>query len=59
LNGLLNFNPLAGVPGRTTNLGSNPQRCEQNKDRSEDGGLRQSVRTVMKNLWHRRSLANT
>ncbi len=27
LNGLLNFNPLAGVPGRTTNLGSNPQGC--------------------------------
>jgi hypothetical protein len=59
LDGLLNFNPLAGVPGRATDLSSHPQGGYQNKDRSEDGSLRQRVRTVMKDLWHRRSLANT
>ena len=59
LDGLLNLNPLAGVPGRTADFGKNPQRCYQNKDGSEDRRLRQTVRAVMKNLGHRRSLANT
>ena len=59
LNRLLNFNRLTRVPGRTANRGRNPEGRYQNEDRSEDRGLRQSVRTVVKNLWHRRSLANT
>ena len=59
LDGLLNFNPLAGVPGRATNLSGDPQGSQENEERSKDGGLRQRVRAVMKNLWHRRSLANT
>lgn len=59
LDGLLNFNPLAGIPGRATDLSGNPEGGYHNEDRSEDGGLRQRVRAVMKNLWHCRSLANT
>ncbi len=55
LNGLLNLNKLAGVPGRATNLSRNPQRGYQNKDSPKDRGLGQRVRTVVKNLWHRRS----
>jgi hypothetical protein len=59
LDGLRNFNPLTRVPGRTANLCRNPQSGQQEKYGSEDSGLRQPVGTVMKYLWHRRSLANT
>jgi hypothetical protein len=55
LDGLLAFDPLPGVPGRTIQFRGHPKGGEQNKNRAIDRGLRECVRAVMKNLWHRRS----
>jgi hypothetical protein len=55
LNWLVAFDPLAGVPRRTINLGGYPKRGEQNKNGSIDRSLGERVGTVMENLWHRRS----
>jgi hypothetical protein len=59
LNRLLNFNRLTRVPGGTADRSGNPKGGQQNEDRAEDRGPRKCIRTVVKNLWHRRSLANT
>ena len=58
LDWLLALDPLPRVPGRTVQLRSHPKRGEQNKNRAVDRSLRECVRAVMKNLWHRRSFAN-
>ena len=58
LDGLLAFNPLPCVPGGTIQLRGHPQRSDQDKNGAIDGELREGVRAVMKNLWHRRSFAN-
>ncbi len=55
LDWLVALDPLAGVPGRTINLGGYPKRGEKNKNRSINRGPGERVGTVMENLWHRRS----
>ena len=56
LDGLLSFDPLAGVPARPSDLGRDPQCCEQNKDGAVNRGPRQIVRAMTENLWHRRKI---
>jgi hypothetical protein len=58
LDGLLAFNPLAGVPGRAIQFRAYPKRRQQNKNCTIDRQLREGVRAVMKNLGHRGGLAN-
>jgi hypothetical protein len=58
LDGLLAFNPLPRVPGGTIQLRGHPQRCDKDKNGAINRQLREGVRAVMKNLWHRRSFAN-
>ena len=55
LDGLLSFNPLAGVPGRTVQLNCNPQSGKENKDSAINRQLGERVCAVMEDLWHRRS----
>ena len=52
LNLLLALDVCAGVPTRTHDLGCDPERGEQNKDRAKDRGSRQIVRAMTENLWH-------
>lgn len=56
LDWLLPFNPLSRIPARTGDLRCHEQRRDQNKDRTEDRGSRQIIRTVTENLWHRRKI---
>ena len=55
LNWLLAFDPCASVPGRSMKLRSHVKRSDQHEDGAKDTQLRQRVRAVMENLWHRRS----
>ena len=52
LNWLLALDVGAGVPTRTHDLGRNPERGKQNKNRAKDRGSRQIVRAMTENLWH-------
>ena len=54
LNWLLPFNPLAGVPARTVEFDSDPQQRNNYEDSAINRNLRQRVRAVMEDLWHRR-----
>src|SRR6267154_1042133 len=56
LDGLLPFDPLSGVPSRTSDLCRDPKGCEQNKNGAVNRGPRQIVRAMTENLWHRRRL---
>jgi hypothetical protein len=59
LDRLLSLNPLPGVPGRTVQFRGYPQRRDENENRPINRQLGERVRTVMKNLWHRRRFANS
>lgn len=52
LNWLLPLDPLTRIPARTSDLHGYEQRCDQNKDRTEDRGARQIIRTVTEDLRH-------
>ena len=54
LNRLLAFDPLAGVPGRTIQLNSDPQQSNDYENGAVDRDFRQRVCAVMENLWHLR-----
>ena len=56
LNWLLAFDPLAGVPGRTIYLNSNPQQGKSNEDSAINRNFRQRVGAVMEDLWHCRRI---
>ncbi len=58
LDGLLAFNPLPRVPGRTIQLRGHPQGSDEDKNGAINRQLREGVRAVMKNLWHCRRVAN-
>ena len=59
LHRLLAFDPLARVPGRAIQFRCHPQGGHENKNGAVDRQLRKCVGTVMKNLGHRRSFANS
>ena len=52
LNGLLTFDPLAGVPGRTVQLDSDPKQSDDYEYSAINRDFRQRVRAVMEDLWH-------
>ena len=52
LNGLLTFDPLSGVPGRTIQLNSDPQQSNDYEYSAINRDFRQRVCAVMKDLWH-------
>jgi hypothetical protein len=54
LNGLLSFDPLAGVPGGTIQLNSDPQQSNDYENRAVNRDFRQRVGAVMEDLWHLR-----
>ena len=59
LHRLLAFDPLPRVPGRAIQFRRDPQRRHENENSAIDRELRECVCTVMKNLGHRRSFANS
>ena len=54
LNRLLSFDPLAGVPGGTIQLNSDPQQSNDYENGAINRDFRQRVRAVMEDLWHYR-----
>jgi hypothetical protein len=52
LNGLLTFDPLAGVPGGTIQLDSDPKQSDDYEHSAINRDFRQRVRAVMEDLWH-------
>ena len=54
LNGLLNLNPLAGVPRGTIQLNRHPQQSNDYKNGAINRDFRQRVGAVMEDLWHLR-----
>ena len=54
LNGLLTFDPLASVPGRTIQLNSDPQQSDDYENSAINRDFRQRVGAVMEDLWHLR-----
>ena len=54
LNGLLTFDPLAGVPGGTIQLDSDPKQSDDYEYSAINRDFRQRVRAVMEDLWHLR-----
>ena len=54
LDGLLSFEPSAGVPGGTIQLNSDPQQSNDYENGAVDRDFRQRVCAVMENLWHLR-----
>ena len=57
LNGLLTFDPLAGVPGGTIQLDSDPKQSDDYEYSAINRDFRQRVRAVMEDLWHYRGRA--
>ena len=54
LDGLLSFDPRAGVPGGTIQLNSDIQQSNDNENGAVNRDFRQRVRAVMEDLWHLR-----
>ena len=54
LDWLLSFNPLAGVPGGTIQLNSDPQQSNDYENGTINRDFRQRVGAVMEDLWHLR-----
>ncbi len=54
LNWLLALDVCARVPAGSRDLGRDPKRGKQNKNRAKDRGSREIVGAVSENLWHRR-----
>ena len=52
LNGLLSFDPLACIPGRTIQFNGDPQQSNNYEESAIDRDLCQRVGTVMEDLWH-------
>jgi hypothetical protein len=52
LNGLLTFDPLPGVPGRTIQFNSDPQQSDDYEYSAINRDFCQRVRAVMEDLWH-------
>ena len=60
LNGLLTFDPLAGVPGGTIQLDSDPKQSDDYEYSAINRDFRQRVGAVMEDLWHyRRSVGRS
>ena len=57
LNGLLTFDPLAGVPRGTIEFNSNPEQSNDYENGAINRDFRQRVRAVMEDLWHYRGRA--
>ena len=54
LDWLLSFDPLAGVPGGTIQLNSDPQQSDDYENGAINRDFRQRVGAVMEDLWHLR-----
>jgi hypothetical protein len=54
LNGLLAFDPLAGVPPGAIQLNSDPQQSNDYENGAINRDFRQRVCAVMEDLWHLR-----
>ena len=52
LDGLLAFDPLAGVPRGTIQLNSDPQQSDDYENSAINRDFRQRVCAVMEDLWH-------
>jgi len=57
LNGLLAFEPLAGVPRRTIEFDRDPQQSDDYENSAINRYFRQRVGAVMEDLWHYRKRA--